>query len=558
MKQAAASPATLRFVRSPHDSVLAVLALLLVIGFVTTTLASYFASRNAIRQSIIDTELPLTSDNAYSEIQRELIQPIVISTMMAHDTFLRDWVLDGEAGEQQVTHYLHEISLHYNAVTAFFISDRTHRYYQTDGLLKTVSAANTHDQWYFTMRSQAEPYQVEVDTDEANRGELTVFINSRVLDYRGALIGVTGIGINVKSIRTMIDTYKKRFDRDVYFVDDNGAVVLTGSAGGPLGERAGDRLRNEAERRQLLTTGHHAISDNFEYRAHGSRHFVNLRYIPELQWYLLVDKSESGPLADVTRALYENLFVCAVTIVIALILMTLVLRRYRAQIHAAENERYGALSSLAHDIRSPHSSILALVDLQRDTAKQLPSHEFYGRIESYTRRASNLADDFVQLARAETQNYVMERVNLGDVLLDAIDEVAPRAQRKQIVVSHAITDEICFALADRTPLVRTIVNLLDNAIKYSPAGSRVDCSVRRAGNRVECTVRDYGYGIAEDAQARLFQRFQRFRLAGQPEEYGTGLGLVFVKTVVSRHGGSIRVESAPGRGTSMQILLPAA
>ncbi|MGV2293301.1 sensor histidine kinase [Trinickia sp. YCB016] len=547
----------LRVSRSPHDSVLAVLTLLLIIGFLTTSLASYFASRNAIRQSIIDTELPLTSDNAYSEIQRDLIQPIVISTMMAHDTFLRDWVLSGEVDVRQMMQYLHEISRQYGAATAFFISDHTHRYYQTAGLLKTVSAANAHDHWYFDLRSRPEPYTLEVDTDEANRGQLTVFINSRVLDYTGTLIGVTGVGINVKSIREMIDTYKKRFDRNVYFVGADGRIVLTGSQGGPLGERAGDRLGNEAEIRHLLASGRSTVSENFEYRAEGSSHFVNLRYIPELRWYLLVDKSESGPMAGVRHALFANLMVCGLTIVIALILMAMVLRRYREQIRAAENERYGALSTLAHDIRSPHSSILALIDLQRDTPKRMPEQEFYGRVESYTRRASDLADDFVQLARAETQRYALDRVHIGNVLLDAIDEIAPRAKRKRIVVSHVVTEDQCFALADRSLLMRALINLLDNAIKYSPDGSRVDCAVSRTGTRVKCAVRDYGYGIAPEAQSRLFQRFERFRVAGQPEEYGAGLGLVFVKTVVSRLGGSIRVESAPGRGTTMEIALPA-
>jgi signal transduction histidine kinase len=550
-------PEWLRLSRSPHKSVLLILGLLLVIGFMSTSLASYFASRSAIRQNIIDTELPLTSDNAYSEIERDLIQPIVISTMMAHDTFLRDWVLGGETDDTQITHYLQEISSHYHAVTSFFISDRTHRYYQTKGLLKTISETDAHDQWYFALRSHPEPYDVEVDTDEANRGELTVFIDNRVFDYQNHLLGVSGIGINVHSIRNMIDAYKRRFDRTVYFVGLDGRVVLTGSDGGPLGERAGDLIGNDAERRHLFADGQQGGSDNFEYRSKGSHHFANMRYVPELHWYLVVDKSERGPLAGVQHALYVNLLICAVTIVIVLALTTLVMRRYRRQIRIAENERYGALSSLAHDIRSPHSSILALIDLQRGQSNRLPDDEFFNRILHYTRRASELADDFVQLARAETQRYSFERVNTPDVLLDAVDEVAPRAQRKQIAVSCAVSDEVCLARVDRTLLVRVFVNLLDNAIKYSPPGSRVDCAVRRAGARIECTVRDYGYGIAQDAQARLFQRFARFRVSGQPEEEGIGLGLVFVKTVVTRHGGAIRVDSAPGLGTTMEIALPA-
>ena len=104
---------------------LALLSLLLVAGFFATTLGSYFVSKNVIRQAIIGQELPLTSSNIYVELQKDLVQPVVISSTMAHDTFLRDWVLKGERNVDEMNRYLQEIKMRYGAFSSFFVSERS-------------------------------------------------------------------------------------------------------------------------------------------------------------------------------------------------------------------------------------------------------------------------------------------------------------------------------------------------------------------------------------------------------------------------------------------------
>jgi len=128
--------------RSLSDKARLIVALWLLLsaGFLATTLVSYFVSRDAIRESIVATELPLTSDNVYSEIQKDLVRPILISSMMSRDTFLRDWMVSGERDAEQMTRYLKEIMLHYGAFTSFFVSEPTQTYYQAGGILKTVKA----------------------------------------------------------------------------------------------------------------------------------------------------------------------------------------------------------------------------------------------------------------------------------------------------------------------------------------------------------------------------------------------------------------------------------
>jgi CHASE2 domain-containing sensor protein/nitrogen-specific signal transduction histidine kinase len=230
-------------------------------------------------------------------------------------------------------------------------------------------------------------------------------------------------------------------------------------------------------------------------------------------------------------------------------------------LHAAERQREDALQLLSHDMRSPQASILALVEIERARLQSDQANEVLERIARYARRALNLADDFVQLARAESQAYVLEPVSLSELTIDASDEVWPQAHAKQIHMETEAEDGdghwIC---ADRSLMTRALVNIINNAVKYSPPRSRISCTIGPAGGlprRVQCTIRDQGYGIPLEQQSRLFQRFHRFHETEQPETGGAGLGMAFVKTVVTRHGGDVYVDSAPGKGTRITVLLPA-
>ncbi|RKT21624.1 CHASE2 domain-containing sensor protein [Paraburkholderia sp. RAU2J] len=238
-------------------------------------------------------------------------------------------------------------------------------------------------------------------------------------------------------------------------------------------------------------------------------------------------------------------------------------------LHAAERQREDALRLLSHDMRSPQASILALVEIERARTEPTLARELLGRIERYAQRALTLADDFVQLARAESQAYVLEPVSLTELIIDASDEVWPQAHAKRITLQ---TDTGCgheddghWICVDRSLMTRALVNILNNAVKYSPPDTRIVCSVGSetpaivpgAARRVSCTIRDQGYGIPKEQQAGLFERFRRFHASERPEVGGAGLGMAFVKTVVTRHGGDVDVISAPGEGTAFTIWLPA-
>jgi CHASE2 domain-containing sensor protein/signal transduction histidine kinase len=240
-------------------------------------------------------------------------------------------------------------------------------------------------------------------------------------------------------------------------------------------------------------------------------------------------------------------------------------------IRAAERSRDETLRFLSHDMRAPQASILALLELQEDSGSALPQSELFARIERASRRTLGLADNFVQLARAESHEYRLDEVDFRDLLFDATDEMWSLAKGKRIEIVTEIDETHDYpVLVDRALMTRALTNLLSNAINYSPEGARIVCGLARSVERtavqdagqtpdvphLACSIRDIGYGIAEADQKRLFQRFVRVDLPNQPRHEGIGLGLVFVKTVVQRHDGQIELVSAPGEGTCFTLILP--
>lgn len=229
-------------------------------------------------------------------------------------------------------------------------------------------------------------------------------------------------------------------------------------------------------------------------------------------------------------------------------------------IRAAERSRDETLRFLSHDMRAPQASILALLELQHEPSSALPQEEFFSRIEKATRKTLGLADNFVQLARAESQEYRLEEVDFKDLLFDATDEMWSLAQSKKIEIVTDVTDDDFPIKVDRSLLTRALVNLISNAINYSPENTRVTCTARHQLSfdepRIVCTISDQGYGIAPADQAKLFRRFQRLDAPNQPRQEGIGLGLVFIKTVIERHAGQISFASKVGEGTVFTITLP--
>ena len=222
---------------------------------------------------------------------------------------------------------------------------------------------------------------------------------------------------------------------------------------------------------------------------------------------------------------------------------------------AAMRQREQALQLLTHDMRSPQTSILALLATTPDLPEDLSD-----RLAACARRTLALADGFVQLARAEVTPVAMEPVDLCDVAVEAVDELWPQCRQRQIEIEQDGCDVPLLVLGDRSVLARALVNLLGNAVKYSPEGSRIKVAARSTREQgrafVDVSISDQGPGLSPEEAAMAFRAFQRFDRPGSEAAGGVGLGLAFVDAAAARHGGGVLCASAPGAGATFTLRLP--
>ncbi|VVQ10617.1 Adaptive-response sensory-kinase SasA [Pseudomonas fluorescens] len=220
----------------------------------------------------------------------------------------------------------------------------------------------------------------------------------------------------------------------------------------------------------------------------------------------------------------------------------------------AQEQRSVMLRFLSHDLRAPHSAILALLDVHRHQVGG--DSRLFVQIELQVRRALQLTDGFVQLAKAESDAYQFQPSLFAMLVLDVFDQALPIAQQKQIELLQQIDEQAqeSLIMADQALLTRALFNLLENAIKYSANGTSVNVQVSCSEGWLTCELMDQGKGIAAQELPELFSQYRRFSSAQGID--GVGLGLSMVKAVVDRHGGRIECRSVIGEGTCFTLYLP--
>lgn len=228
--------------------------------------------------------------------------------------------------------------------------------------------------------------------------------------------------------------------------------------------------------------------------------------------------------------------------------------------HEVDRLKRDFVSTVSHELRTPLTSIRgALGLLASGTLGQLDddAREMVSVAERNSVRLIDLINDILDFERLESGRMEMHprRTTLRAVIDRSLENVRTFADQAGVEIRVASGEgEI---VADEDRIVQVLVNLLSNAIKFSPRDSVVSIETARRESMVECRVVDHGKGIAADAQARLFQRFQQIDSSDRRERGGTGLGLAISKAIVQQHDGEIGVVSAPGQGSTFWFRLPA-
>ena len=223
-----------------------------------------------------------------------------------------------------------------------------------------------------------------------------------------------------------------------------------------------------------------------------------------------------------------------------------------------EAMRRDFVANLSHELKTPIGAVGLLAETLAEEDEPEVARRLAERIQLETFRVSRVIDDLLDLSRIEVQTVTSpEPLQLAGLVEEAVARLRPAAEQRGVELRSSLAADVRL-LGDRRQLVSAIHNLVENAIKYSDAGSPVEISATPDGDHVDVTVRDHGIGIPARDLDRIFERFYRVDRARARDTGGTGLGLSIVRHVAENHGGDVRVESIEGAGSTFVIRLPAA
>jgi two-component system, OmpR family, phosphate regulon sensor histidine kinase PhoR len=229
--------------------------------------------------------------------------------------------------------------------------------------------------------------------------------------------------------------------------------------------------------------------------------------------------------------------------------------------HELDRATTDFVASVSHELRTPLTSIVGYVEIlaDEDAGPLNPEQRrLLAAVERNGQRLLALIDDLLVLSRIEAGTLRLARApfDLAALVASARQAVLPGLAGRALAIEVDVPEALGPLEGDAGQLERVLLNLLSNAMKFSPEGSAITVRAWREGGQVHVAVADEGIGIPFEEQSRLFERFFRSSLARERSIQGTGLGLAISKGIVERHGGTIAVDSKPGKGSTFTITLP--
>jgi len=231
------------------------------------------------------------------------------------------------------------------------------------------------------------------------------------------------------------------------------------------------------------------------------------------------------------------------------------------RVEDSQKSQRAFVANVSHEMKTPLTSIQGFAQALLDDTADTPETRKQAAqiIYSESARMHRMVVDLLELARLDAgmADLKMAEVDLNALLRSVVDKFTPLAQRANVELQLNIENDLLHLSADGDRLAQVFTNLVDNALKFTPANGEVILDAKNAGTEIEVWVEDTGVGVNEEALSHLFDRFYQAdpsRAGG--EKHGAGLGLAIVKEIVEMHGGKIGVRSQLGKGTIFTVHLP--
>lgn len=317
----------------------AFICMIIIMGFVITSMVSYHSNKGVFRKDVEDIS-QLTSEGIYHQIDSVFAKPINISLTMANDSLLKSFLEeelereDDESFVQTMKDYLLSYKEKYDYDSVFLVSAKTSKYYHFDsGVDRILNEGDPENMWYYQFLQSPKEYDLNIDNDEVAtaNNEIAIFVNCKIKDKEGKTAGVVGVGLKVASLQKMFKEYEKDFNIKAYLVDGNGNIEIstdkTGYEESSLFEDCGF-----GEYKEEILADRSSNAQSFWYADEGKKGFVMTKYIPGLTWHLVIDSDTAVMESKLNRQFYVGAFVIILVILLVLIFITGIIRKYNAQI----------------------------------------------------------------------------------------------------------------------------------------------------------------------------------------------------------------------------------
>lgn len=319
------------------------ICVILIIGFSLTFVLSYRANFRAAQQNIEHVST-LTSEGIYYQMHNTLAKPVNVSLTMANDSLLKD-ALKKEAAHPEDTQcmkklqeYLEGYHIAYDYDSVFLVSTATSRYYNFNGLDRVLEPDDPENTWYYEgMLDAGEECSINVDNDEVEGAgnAITLFVNCKIRDDAGELIGVVGVGVQIGYLQGLLEEYYREFGVEAYFIDDTGLITLSAEHNGyeklnlfeedPFARREQDRILEWDSSEEALEFWADDGSGN-------DKDYIVVRYLSDISWHLVVESNMDTLMTQLQRQFVLTILVIVILIAVVLLITTRVIGSFNQRI----------------------------------------------------------------------------------------------------------------------------------------------------------------------------------------------------------------------------------
>lgn len=325
----------------------ALICAVIVAGFLITTVLSYRSNYSASLQNIEQVST-LTSDGIFYQLSTLFSRPVNVSLTMANDSLLHDFLaeelvhLEDDDYVQTIRDYLEAYRHKYEYDSVFLVSSVTGRYYNFNGVDRIITPGNPENVWYYDMLDYPEEYLLVVDNDEvAGAGNaITVFVNCKIFDAAGEVMGIVGVGLRIDTLQALLGEYETEFGGRAFLIDEEGCIEISTDYTGYEKIDYFEMRGLRGAREQVLGWRSKDGSQSFWTKTEAEdEDFIVARYIPELSWHLVVERDTGLLLSELRAQLYRTVLVIACIIATILFVITYVIRGFNRQITELTQER---------------------------------------------------------------------------------------------------------------------------------------------------------------------------------------------------------------------------